>query len=243
MALCLFAEQSKKRQRGDIVVKLVKYDIQGKDVGSVEVLDDTQFEQLLDKSFDHSQSIKDYIVAIRNNARQWSANTKRRSDVKATGKKPHAQKGQGRSRQGDLAAPHYRGGAVVWGPRPKFDVGTRINKKEKRAAIMILLADKIQGDENGSKVRILQTTEMTAPKTKTMANFLSQIALIDRRVLVIGSAPEPNLVKSLRNIPKKEFLPLSQVNGYELVRAQQIVVLESAVEGLRDLLSNNKKAE
>ncbi len=243
MALCLFVKQL-KRERGDIVVKLVKYDIQGKDVGSVDILDDALFEQLLDKSFDHSQSIKDYIVAIRNNARQWSANTKRKSDVNCTGKKPHAQKGQGRSRQGHLSAPHYRGGAVVWGPRPKFDVGTRINKREKKAAIMILLAEKIRGDdENGSKVRVLQNTEMSAPNTKMMANFLKQIALKDRRVLVIGSATETNLVKSLRNIPKKEFMPLSQVNGYELLRAQQIVVLESAVEGLSDLLSNKMKAE
>ena len=226
------------------MVKLVKYDIQGKDVGSVNLMDDAQFELLMDKAFDHSQSIKDYIVAIRNNARQWSANTKRRSDVKATGHKPHAQKGGGRSRQGDLAAPHYRGGAVVWGPRSssKLDVGTRINRKEKHAAIRILLAEKIQGDENGSKVRILQNTEMNAPKTKMMANFFKQISLIDdkkkvnRRVLVIGSEAETHLAKSLDNIPKKEFIPIRQVNGYELVRAQHIVVLESAVEDLTKLL-------
>ncbi|HEV7736178.1 MAG TPA: 50S ribosomal protein L4, partial [Chlamydiales bacterium] len=88
---------------------LKKYDLSGKEVGSVQVDD-----AILQVSA-HSQSIKDYIVAIRNNARQRSANTKRRGEVNHTGRKPHPQKGQGRSRQGDLAAPHYKGGGVVWG--------------------------------------------------------------------------------------------------------------------------------
>ena len=116
---------------------LKKYDLKGKEVGTVKVAD-----ELLAVSA-HAQSIKDYIVAIRNNARQWSANTKRRMDSHHTGRKPHPQKGQGRSRQGDLAAPHYKGGAVVWGPRPK-DVHTRINQKERRAAVRFLLAEKIK---------------------------------------------------------------------------------------------------
>src|SRR3989344_140823 len=114
---------------------LKKYDMAGKEVGTVQIDD-----ALLDVSA-HSQSMKDYIVAIRNNARQWSANTKRRSEVNHTGRKPHPQKGQGRARQGDLAAPQYKGGAVVWGPRPK-DIHTRINKKERRAAIRYLMAEK-----------------------------------------------------------------------------------------------------
>jgi large subunit ribosomal protein L4 len=213
------------------VATLKKYNLTGKEVGSHQIDD-----ALLDVTA-HSQSIKDYIVAIRNNARQWSACTKRRSEVNHTGRKPHPQKGQGRSRQGDLAAPHYKGGAVVWGPRPK-DVHTRINKKERRAAIRFLLAEKIKDN----RVRILLKEEMSEPKTKVVAAFLDQMELTNRRILVIGSAAEAqdpsriNLAKSMRNIPKKECLSLEQVNGYELARSQEVVVLESAMEELISLL-------
>ena len=209
---------------------LKKYDLSGKEVGSVQVDD-----AILQVSA-HSQSIKDYIVAIRNNARQRSANTKRRGEVNHTGRKPHPQKGQGRSRQGDLAAPHYKGGGVVWGPRPK-DIHTRINKKERRAAIGFLIAEKIKTD----RVRILNG-EMNEPKTKTMASFLEALSMTGRRILLIGSASAGDsasqacIAKSLRNIPKHEFMPVLQVNGYELARSQEIVVLESALEELISIL-------
>ena len=211
---------------------LKKYDITGKETGVVEI------DNSILESTAHSQSIKDYIVAIRNNARQWSASTKRRSEVNHTGKKPHPQKGQGRSRQGDLAAPHYKGGAVVWGPRPKFDIHTKINRKERRAAIRFLIAEKVKA----GKIHILGSDGLKQPKTKVMADFLKQLELIDRRILMIGSTAKSsdekhrNLVKSVQNLPKKEFLSLAQVNGYELVRSQTIVVMESAVPELISLL-------
>jgi len=201
---------------------LKKYDLKGKEVGTVKVAD-----ELLAVSA-HAQSIKDYIVAIRNNARQWSANTKRRMDSHHTGRKPHPQKGQGRSRQGDLAAPHYKGGAVVWGPRPK-DVHTRINQKERRAAVRFLLAEKIKA----GRVHVL-AGEMKEPKTKQMAGFLDGLKIGEKRVLMLGDSG--NLSKSLRNIPKTEFLSMKQVNGYEVIRCQDVVVLESAVEQLVSFL-------
>jgi len=209
---------------------LKKYDFSGKEVGNVQIDD-----EILQISA-HSQSIKDYIVAIRNNARQWSASTKRRGEVNHTGRKPHPQKGQGRSRQGDLAAPHYKGGGVVWGPRPK-DIHTRINKKERRAAIGFLIAEKIQAD----RVRILHG-DMREPKTKLMAKFLETLEVKGRRVLVLGSgvaenaATQDHIVKSMRNLPKHEFLPVLQVNGYELARSQEIVILESALEEFMSIL-------
>jgi large subunit ribosomal protein L4 len=214
------------------VATLKKYNHAGKEVGTVQI-DDALLEVGA-----HSQSIKDYLVAIRNNARQWSANTKRRMESHHTGRKPHPQKGQGRSRQGDLAAPHYKGGAVVWGPRPKFDVHTRINKKERRAAIRFLLAEKIKAN----RVRILEQESWKEPKTSKMAKFLEALELRERRILMLGQAAagndasSVNMMRSLQNLPKKEFLPLVQVNGYELARSQEVILLESAVEELIAML-------
>ena len=119
------------------MAKLKKVDMSGKKLGDVEI-SDSLFPQKIS-----SQSMKDYIVAIRRNMRQWSASTKGRSDVKASGKKPHAQKGTGKARQGTVAAPQYRGGGIVFGPKPKFDQHVKINKKERRAAIRHLIKEKI----------------------------------------------------------------------------------------------------
>ena len=116
----------------------------------------------------NGQMVKDYIIAIRENARQWSANTKGRSEVNHSTKKPHPQKGGGRSRQGMLSAPQYKGGGRVFGPKPKFDQHVRINKKEKRSAIRFLLGEKIRNN----KVHIIESTAIDAPKTKIVADFL-----------------------------------------------------------------------
>ncbi|PIS02603.1 MAG: 50S ribosomal protein L4 [Chlamydiae bacterium CG10_big_fil_rev_8_21_14_0_10_42_34] len=212
---------------------LKKYDLLGKEVGTVQVDD-----ALLEGSA-HPQSVKDYIVAIRNNARQWSASTKVRKEINRTGKKPHAQKGQGRSRQGDLAAPQYKGGGIVFGPKPKFDIHVRINKKERRAAIRTLIAEKIKG----GFVHVLQKGDMKQPKTKKMAEFFAHIERSEKRVLVLGEAnkeqmgnPHENLVKSLRNIPKKEYSLVPQVNGYELAKCHTLVVLDSALDEFLSIL-------
>ncbi|HSX11118.1 MAG TPA: 50S ribosomal protein L4 [Chlamydiales bacterium] len=211
---------------------LKKYDLTGKEVGTVQV-DDALLEGAA-----HPQSIKDYIVALRNNARQWSASTKVRKEINRTGRKPHPQKGQGRSRQGDLAAPQYKGGGIVFGPRPKFDIHVRINKKERRAAIRTLIAEKIKA----GLVHVLQKGEMKHPKTKKLADFFDQIKGTEKRVLVLGETkeemgnPHLNLVKSFRNIPKKEFVTIPQVNGYELVKSHTLVVLDTAVDEFLSML-------
>jgi large subunit ribosomal protein L4 len=210
------------------VATLKKYDLSGKEVGVVQ-LDDATLQVTA-----HPQSVKDYLVAIRKNARQWSASTKTRAEINRTGRKPHPQKGQGRSRQGDLAAPQYKGGGIVFGPKPKFDMHVRINKKERRAAIRSLIVQKIK--EN--RVHVLHKAAMQEPKTKVMAGFFDQLNVASKRVLVLGESkatsqemgnPHVNLVKSVRNIPKKEYSLLPQMNGYSLALAHDLVVLESAL--------------
>jgi large subunit ribosomal protein L4 len=213
---------------------LKKYDLTGKETGSVQV-DDSFLEVSA-----HPQSVKDYLVAIRNNARQWSASTKTRAEINRTGRKPHPQKGGGRSRQGDLAAPQYKGGGIVFGPRPKFDIHTRINKKERRAAIATLIVEKIK--EN--KIHVLQKEKMKEPKTKALASFFEKIELEPKRILVLGESGETqdhlNLIKSLRNIPKKDYGVVSQINGYALARCQHLVVLESALDQFLSILGVTK---
>src|SRR4029079_6416271 len=100
--------------------------------------------------------VKDYIIALRANARQWSANTKGRSEVSHSTKKPHPQKGGGRARQGSLVAPQYKGGGRVFAPKPKFEQHVRINRKERQAAIRFLISEKWKAN----KLHIVDSFEL-----------------------------------------------------------------------------------
>ncbi|MGR3951420.1 MAG: 50S ribosomal protein L4 [Chlamydia sp.] len=226
------------------MASLKKYTIQGHEMGVVQVSDE------LHEATVHSQLIKDYIIAIRHNARQWSANTKRRHEVNHSTKKPHPQKGQGRARQGSLAATQYKGGGRPKGPKPKFDQHIRINQKEKRLAIKALLAEKIRE----GRVIILDSTAMEVPKTKVMQNFLDVLGM-EKRVLILGEGsfveiglPEvahkisirsdlhENMKKSLRNIPGVSFMCAMNTSGYDMALAQHVVVTESAFKELEEWL-------
>lgn len=224
---------------------LKKYNLAGKEIGQVTV-DDS-----LINSEANSQMIKDYIIALRANARQWSANTKTRAEVSHTTKKPHPQKGQGRARQGSLVAPQYRGGGRVFGPRPKFDQHVRINKKERKAAIRHLLAEKLK--EN--RVWLIEDTAMDAPKTQTVAQFLKGLDLKGRILFLgegtytevetegkvqrvsVGSNKHQHFIKSMRNLPKTDFMLASNLNGYDVMIARDIVLTEAALHELNQWLS------
>lgn len=221
---------------------LKKYNIEGKEVGTVAVPVELHKGQV------SQQMVKDYLVALRANRRQWSANTQTRAEVSCTKRKPHAQKGTGNARQGFLGAPQYRGGGRVGGPRPKFDQHIRINKKERRAVIRSLITDKIEA----GKVCVLETPAMSEPKTKVIANFLKNSGFEGKRILflaegsVIGekkgaktSQPKERYAsfsKSLRNVPRASFLLIPNLSGYDAALYDTVVVLEPAVDELMILL-------
>ena len=226
------------------MVTLKKYNLKGEEIGHIKV------NKTLTDAEANGQMIKDYIIALRRNARQWSANTKGRSEVNHSTKKPHPQKGQGRARQGRLSSPQYKGGGRVFGPKPKFDQHIRINKKERQAAIRFLLAEKIRDN----KVHIIESTEIDAPKTKTVSFFIESCKL-GKRVLFLGessfaeieigdtkhrfnvhSDKHHNFIKSMRNIPKTEFSLATNISGYDVILAHDIVMTESAFEELNQWL-------
>jgi len=226
------------------VTTLKKYNLTGQEVGHLQV------EDALVNAEANGQMVKDYITAIRANARQWSANTKTRSEVNHSTKKPHPQKGQGRARQGMLSAPQYKGGGRVHGPKPKFDQHVRINKKERQAAIRFLISEKIRDN----KLRIIETTEFDASKTKRIADFIKSNKL-SGRILFLGegnylemqegdnvlrmSMPcnkHTNFAKSLRNIPKVDFALAMNISGFDVLKANEIVLTEAAFQEIQQWL-------
>lgn len=226
---------------------LKKYNLEGKETGKVDIDDSfADFEV-------NGQMIKDYIVAIRKNARQWSANTKGRSEVNHSNKKPHPQKGTGNARQGRLSSPQYKGGGVVFGPKPKFDQHVRINKKERRMAIRHLIAELIRNE----KILVLEEPKMDKPSTKSVAQFLKGLG-IERRVLflwkgeeaevqgsagdskkvAVATAAHKNLARSVSNLPKAQFNMARNISGYDVALADNLIVTEGALQQLSDWLGS-----
>jgi large subunit ribosomal protein L4 len=221
------------------VATIKKYNNSGSVVGELAI------EEQLVQTDANPQMIKDYIVAIRNNARQWSASTKTRPEVSHSGQKPHPQKGTGRARQGYLGAAQYKGGGRVHAPRPKFDQHVRINKKERRAANRHLLAQKILA----GNVHVLCYEKMKAPKTQSIAAFLEALKISGRRVLFLYEAEEVSkktsgkyqpLVLSIRNLPRVEAMQMQKINGYALAIASEVIVLDDAVGEMVTLLGGKK---
>ncbi len=224
--------------------QIKKVNLQGKEVGNIAVSDKLANAQA------HSQLIKDYIVALRANARQWNANTKGRSEVNHSTKKPHAQKGTGNARQGSLAATQYKGGGRPFGPKTKYDQHVRMNRKEKQAAIRSLIADKIQANQ----FVVIESSEMKAPKTREIQDFMDKCNL-SGKTLFLGEASFVEVTvddvvhrfmipcdkheifaKSIRNIPNACFKLVSNISGYDVLLANHIVITEAAFNELQNWL-------
>lgn len=217
------------------MVTLKKYNLKGEAVGEVKV--DPEF---LDVEA-NGQMIKDYIVALRANARQWSANTKGRSEGNHSNKKPWRQKGTGNARQGYLGAPQFKGGGRVHGPKPKFDQHTRINRKERRLAIRQLLADKIKSEELILVEDKVFNGALKEPKTQTVVSFLKGKNVYGKRLLFVGESNEAEeahitFKKSTRNLPKTSFTLAANMNGYDVMAAHGLVITESALTELTNIL-------
>ncbi len=209
------------------MANLKKYDLSGKEVGQLAIK-----EELLNEEA-NSQMIKDYIVAIRANARQWSAHTKSRAEVNHSGQKPHPQKGTGRARQGYLGAAQFKGGGRVGGPRTKDAFHISINRKEKQSAIRHLLAEKI----TGGQMTLVESGAMKAPKTKKVADFLKGLELFGKKVLfVIEKTDDVHFIKSMRNIPNAELMLIQNVSGYDVVSHRHIFVVDDASDRLIKML-------
>ena len=168
--------------------------------------------------------IHQVVVAQQAAARQGTASTKRRGEVRGGGRKPYKQKGTGRARQGSTRAPQFAGGGVVHGPVPR-DYAQRTPKKMKAAALRGALSDRAAHDRI-HVVEALTTTD--APSTKTAVTLLS--ALSERKnVLVVAERTDTIAWKSLRNHEAVHLLSPGQLNTYDVLISDDVVFTESAL--------------
>jgi large subunit ribosomal protein L4 len=164
-------------------------------------------------------SVKQFLAA----QRQGTHKVKTRMEVKGASRKLHRQKGTGGSRKGNIRNPLYKGGGTIFGPKPR-DYSFKLNRKVKDLAKMSALAYKAKE----SAIVILEDINMDAPKTKTFTGVLKALNIADKKALFILPENGENTYLSLRNIPSVNASLLSDMNTFDIVNAQVLVLSESA---------------
>ncbi len=157
--------------------------------------------------------------------RQGSHKVKTRAEVKGSSKKLHKQKGTGGARKGNLRNPLYKGGGTIFGPKPhKYDI--KLNRKVKDLAKMGALAYKAK--ENA--IMVLEDVTMDTPKTSTFTGILNKLNIAGKKTLVVIPEYNDNLYLSLRNVPTVTGTLLSDLNTYDILNANVLVLTESAAK-------------
>ena len=172
----------------------------------------------------------DALRLTMNNSRQGTADTKTRSEVSGGGRKPWRQKGTGRARQGSTRAPHWPGGGIVFGPHPR-SYAIKMNRKERRLALKSALAYKAIE----SKMIVVDKLEVASTKTKDMKAILNALN-VDKKVLIVVDELTDNLILSSRNLKNVLLLSVDEINTYDVVYADTLVITEAAVKALEEVL-------
>lgn len=166
------------------------------------------------------------VRAYRNNQRQGTASTKTRAEVSGGNRKPWRQKGTGRARQGTTRAPHWPGGGVAFGPRPR-SYQTDLPRKVKQLARQSAL----NARAGEGALYVIERLAFEQPKTKELAGLLAKLGLAARKVLLLTAEHSPAVYLSGRNLPDVHVMRYADVSAYELLWSDAVVVEEAALGG------------
>ena len=171
------------------------------------------------------------ILRHQSSQKQGTHSTKTRSEVRGGGRKPWQQKGTGRARAGSNRSPLWKGGGVIFGPKPR-KVILKLNKKERKLALQTLLYNK---RNNISIINDLET-KVELPKTKTFYNLCQNCGInLDQKTLVVVSKKTVPLKLSTRNIKNVELISASNLNTLSLLKAKQILMTPLAVNEIKEI--------
>ncbi|MDI6800073.1 MAG: 50S ribosomal protein L4 [Actinomycetota bacterium] len=206
------------------MLKLPVHDRDGKIVGEVE-LDPNIFDSKIVESLVH-QAVKLHLAK----ARGGNASTKTRSEVRGGGVKPWRQKGTGRARAGSIRSPLWKGGGSVFGPSPR-DFSFDMPKKARRLALKSVLSMKAKD----AKIMVVKDFAMTEPKTKEVVSILSKLGA-PKKVTVVVAADDVNTQKSMRNIPSVKSIEAAQLNVYDALNNEALLLTEAALGKITEVL-------
>lgn len=179
------------------------------------------------------------VIRQLNNQRQGTACTKTRAEVRGGGRKPWKQKGTGRARAGSSRSPLWRGGGVIFGPKPReFDL--KMNRKERRLALSTALAGR------SSDMVVVEdfSNQLVTPKTKELVAALARWGVnTERRVLIITHTKHPNVELSARNVRNLTLITTDQLNVFDIVNSYKLVITAPALEKINSVFAANHEVE
>ena len=166
-------------------------------------------------------AVKQYLAA----QRQGTHKVKTRAEVQGASRKLHRQKGTGGSRKGNIRNPLYKGGGTIFGPKPhSYDI--KLNRKVKDLAKISALASKAK--ENA--IVVVEDISLDAPKTKTFMDILGKLKVADKKAMFILPEYNESLQLSIRNVPSVLGVLLSDINTYDIVNSEVLILTESAAK-------------
>src|SRR5512142_1447284 len=199
-------------------MKISVKDIKGQSQGELEV----KFPLI--ENGKGTQAVHDVVVAYQAAQRMGTACTKNVGEVAGTNKKPWRQKGTGRARAGSFQSPLWRGGGVVFGPKPR-DFGKKVSRKTKQLALRKALSERLRAGD----VLVLDDLKLASPKTK---EFLGVLAALELKgsTLIIGQASDKNLMLASRNVPHISLATGNSLSTYDVLRPNKLVFTKGAFE-------------
>jgi len=170
------------------------------------------------------QAVVQYLA----NQRQGTQSAKTRAEVRGGGAKPRPQKGSGRSRQGSIRAPQWRGGGIIFAPKPR-SYSFKLNKKVKRLALKSALSSKVRD----GKILVLEDLALNAVKTKDMVKVIDNLKVV--KPLIVLANDCQNVVLSTRNIQGAKTAGVNTINVYDILKHGHLVVTKAAVEKIEEV--------
>ena len=198
------------------------YNMEGKAVGSIE-LNDAIFGVEINEHLVHLAVVQQLA-----NKRQGTQSAKTRSEVSGGGRKPWRQKGTGHARQGSSRSPQWKGGGVVFAPKPR-DYSFKLNKKEKRLALKSALTSRVAAE----KIYVLDELNFDEIKTKKMTAALDNLK-VNKALVVLGEKNE-NVILSARNIPSVRTALVNTINVYDILKYDSLVLTKEAVAKIEEV--------
>jgi large subunit ribosomal protein L4 len=172
--------------------------------------------------------VKNYLA----NQRQGTHKSKQRNEIAGSSKKIKKQKGTGGARAGNIKNPQFKGGGRVFGPQPR-DYSFKLNKKVKDLARKSALTYKAKDNS----IAILEDFQFEAPKTKHYASLLKSLSLDHKKTLLVLPDVNLNVVRSGRNIQNAKIITVNQINTYDVMNADQLILVESSISKMDTLLN------
>ena len=209
-------------------MKLTIKNIKGQDTGELNL----SFQPV--EAGKGSQAVHDVVVAYMAAQRSGTACTKTMGDVAGTGKKPWRQKGTGRARAGSFASPLWRGGGVVFGPKPR-DFTKKVTKKTRQLALRKALTERL----NAGEITVVDEFKVESAKTKGFLGLLSSLK-VEGSTLLVAESGDKNLALASRNVQDFEIANPISLNTYQLLRYKNVLFTRSAMELLDQRLTTEE---